>query len=151
MPENRARAIRPAGRLAEDADAHIIANGRRIEALRLSERRLAFMLPEALTTIELRCRSFVPAHTDARSRDQRALGLCVKRLQIDASDVALDDEAAFSTGWHELERFTDGGHQRWTHARTPLPAGTRLIVIDVESPSRRYWAKPATEALAFYG
>jgi hypothetical protein len=150
MPENRARAIRPAGRLAEDADAHIIANGRRIEALRLSERRLAFMLPEALTTIELRCRSFVPAHTDARSRDQRALGLCVKRLQIDASDVALDDEAAFSKGWHALEHFSDGRQHRWTHARTPLPAGTRLIVIDVASPSL-CWAKPASEALTLHG
>jgi len=98
---------------------------------------LAFMLPEALTTIELSCRSFVPAHTDAKSQDQRALGLCVKRLQIDASDVALDDEAAFSAGWHELERSSDGRQHRWTHARTPLPAGTRLIIIDVALPGHR--------------
>jgi len=51
-------------------------HGRRIEALRLGERRLAFVLPEAMTTIELSSRSFVPAHTDAKSDDHRALGLC---------------------------------------------------------------------------
>jgi hypothetical protein len=135
--------------ITEDSDAHIIADGRRIEALRLGERRLAFMLPKALATIELSCRSFVPAHTDAKSQDQRALGLCVKRLQIDASDVALDDEAAFSTGWHALERSSDGRQHRWTHARTPLPAGTRLIIIDVAFPSL-CWAKPASEVLTLY-
>ena len=135
--------------ITEDSDAHIIANGRRIEALRLGERRLAFVLPEAMTTIELSSRSFVPAHTDAKSDDHRALGLCVKRLQIDASDVALDDEAAFSSGWHALERCSDGRQHRWTHARTPLPAGTRLIIIDVASPSL-CWAKPASEALTLY-
>ena len=32
---------------AEDSDAHILADGRRIEALRLGEGRLLFMLPEA--------------------------------------------------------------------------------------------------------
>jgi hypothetical protein len=136
---------------AEDSDAHILADGRRIEALRLGEGRLLFMLPEASTTIELRCRSFVPAHTDAKSHDQRTLGLCVRRLRIDAIDVTLDDEAAFSAGWHELERSTDGRPHRWTHARASLPAGTQLVVIDMAFPNRHCWAKPATEALAFCG
>jgi len=153
IPKARAQLLARAQTLGyeitEDADAHIIANGRRIEALRLGERRLAFVLPEAMTTIELSCRSFVPAHTHAKSDDQRALGLCVKRLQIDASDVALDDEAAFSTGWHALERSSDGRQHRWTHARTPLPAGTRLIIIDVAFPSL-CWAKPASEVLTLY-
>lgn len=124
--------------LTEDFDAHIIADGERIEALRLGQRRLAFVVPQGMTKVELSCRSFIPAHTDATSQDGRALGLCVTRLQINGSDIGLDDESTLSTGWHKLERSAGGHLYRWTHARTPLPAGTRLLVIDyATSPSHR--------------
>jgi len=66
--------------------------------------------------------------------DQRSLGICVSRLQLDGADVALEDEAAFALGSHALEGDSEGHHWRWSHDRTPLPAGTRLIVIDIRGP-----------------
>jgi hypothetical protein len=73
----------------------------------------------------------------------------VGRLQLDGSDRALDDATAFSEGWHALEQ--QGSHrQRWSRDRMPLPAGARLIVIDIAS--RSYcWAQHATAAVALLG
>jgi hypothetical protein len=92
----------------------------------------------------------VPAHTLAASGDQRGLGLCVSRLQIDGSDVPLADEAAFAMGWHEFEGNVDGPRWRWSRDRVPLPACTRLIVIDLAGKGQ-YWAKPANTVTAQFG
>jgi hypothetical protein len=127
-------------RITADADLHAVADARRIEALRLNEARVAFVLPEA-SSVELRCRTFVPAHIDARSRDVRALGICVGRLQLDGADVPLDDGAVFATGWHAVERPSTEVQHRWTFDRVPIPAGTRLVVIDVASRGY-YWTSP---------
>ncbi len=133
--------------LTDDADAHLIADGERIEALSLGATRLAFVIPAARTTIELRCRGFVPTQVLPPSDDARELGLCVGRLQIDGADVPLDDESAFAQGWHDLEVSPTGKRQRWTKERSPLPAGTRLVIIDLVA--RSYcWAKPVPVAVA---
>jgi hypothetical protein len=136
--------------LTDEADAHVVVDGERIDAVRLSDRRLAFTLPAAGSTIELRSRRYVPAQTLPSSGDQRGLGLCVSRLQIDGSDVPLADEAAFALGWHALEGNPDGSRWRWSRDRVPLPAGTRLIVIDIFGAGR-YWAKPANTVVALFG
>jgi hypothetical protein len=136
--------------LTEEADLHLIADGQRIDPVRLSQMRLAFMLPVAASSIELRCRSFTPAHMDPASDDQRSLGLCVGRLQLDGIDVALEDEAAFALGWHKLEGDPEGRQWRWSQDRTALPAGTRLVVIDVAGPGH-YWAKPKSAVVALFG
>lgn len=121
--------------LTEDFDAHIIADGERIEALRLP---LGVRSASRDDEGRVELPQFHSAHTDATSQDGRALGLCVMRLQINGSDIGLDDESTLSTGWHKLERSAGGHLHRWTHARTPLPAGTRLLVIDyATSPSHR--------------
>ena len=126
--------------MTEDADVHLIADGERIEPVRLGGRRLAFMLAEAHTQIELRCHSFTPAHMNPESDDDRALGICVGRLQIDGTELPLDDPAAFERGWHALETDADL-RWRWTTERLPLPSGTRLLVIDTHWPAH-YWATP---------
>ena len=69
----------------QEADAHIVVDGLRVEPIRLSETRLAFALPAGGREIALRSNVFVPAHTVAESADPRELGLCVGRLQIDGS------------------------------------------------------------------
>ncbi len=108
--------------LTEQDDAHIVADGRQIEPIRLSSTRLGFVLPESAQSIVLRSNTFAPAHARPESRDKRELGLCVGRLQIDGSLFALDDEKACGSGWHAAEfvdmRFT----HRWTSGHTPLPA-----------------------------
>lgn len=136
--------------MTEDPDVHVIADGKRIEPVRLGDKRVTFMLPAAGSTIELRCRSFVPAHLDPASEDQRSLGICVGRLQFDGAEIALDKEEAFAIGWHGLEGDSEGHSWRWSRVRTPLPTGTRLVVIDIAGPSR-YWANSTSTAIALCG
>jgi hypothetical protein len=123
--------------MSED-DLHVIADGRRIDPVRLNEKRVTFLLPEARSDIELCSRTFVPAHVLLESNDLRVLGICVARLQIDGETVALDDEDVLRSGWHEVEGFPDGFRQRWTTGRTSLPAGLRLLVVDLAGRGY-YW------------
>jgi len=76
--------------ITEDPHLHVMADGKRIEPEHLSPTRRAFLLPAERSSIELRCRSFIPAHVLPASDDQRSLGICVSRLQLDGADVALE-------------------------------------------------------------
>jgi type VI protein secretion system component Hcp len=137
-------------RITAESDVHLVADGRRIDPLRLSDERLAFLLPQGAESIEMRCNGFIAAHVDAASGDPRLLGVCVGRLQIDGTEIALDDDDALRAGWHSLERFPNGHVQRWSHERTPLPAGIRLVVVDIAG--RSYcWEKPESSVVALYG
>jgi hypothetical protein len=62
--------------------------------------------------------------------------------------VALDDEARFRSGWNRLERSANGRQQRWSRDRMPLPAGTRLIVIDMHPQRSVYWREAAVAAVS---
>jgi hypothetical protein len=136
--------------LTEDAGVHIVADGTRIEPVRLGDKRLAFLLPASASDIELRCRSFIPAHINPENNDQRSLGFCVARLQLDDAEVALEDEAAFVHGWHPLERNAQGECWRWSQERMELAANTRLVVIDL-CHHGRYWAEPQDQIVAMVG
>jgi hypothetical protein len=137
----------------EDPDLHILADGRRIDPVRLNERRVAFMLPAAHASIELRCRRFTPAQMNPSNDDVRSLGICVQRFQLDGADVALEDEAAFAQGWYAPEHSSSphGQPWRWSQDRTPLPAGTRLLVIDLCHQGAHYWTRPASRVVALFG
>ncbi|MBV9859867.1 MAG: Hint domain-containing protein [Alphaproteobacteria bacterium] len=124
------------GTITSEADPHIVADGRRFEPIRLGADRLAFMLPEGSADIALVSHCFVPAHTIPASADPRSLGLCVGRLQLDGRDIPLDEEA-LDAGWHRPERYPSHVH-RWTAGHTPLPAGTRLVLIDLAGHGL-YW------------
>jgi hypothetical protein len=137
--------------MTADADVHIMADGKRIDPVRLSEKRLAFMLPAALSSVELRCRSFTPAQITPASDDVRSLGICVSRVQLDGAEVALTDEAAFALGWHPLELNSKGKSWRWSQDRMRLPAGTRLVVIDLCHQGPHYWAAPRSTVIALFG
>lgn len=119
--------------ITSESDLHLRADGERVEPMKLGGNRLAFALPPDRRDIRIMSRTFVPAHTLAQSSDPRTLGVCVKRLQIDGEDVALDDESYFRDGWHELEPG-----QRWTQGSAPLLANTRLVVIDLAGQGF-YW------------
>ena len=133
--------------MTEDPDVHVIADGERIEPLRLGKQRLTFMLPAAGSAIKLRCRSYIPAHFDPASDDQRSLGICVGRLEFDGAEVALDNDKAFALGWYGLETNPRGRSWRWSRDRVSLPVGTRLVVIELAG-SGRYWLKPTTTNIA---
>jgi hypothetical protein len=108
------------------------------------------MLPTAASSIELRCRSFVPAHADPANGDYRSLGIRIDRLQIDGTEVALKDEAAFARGWYGLEQPAGRPPMRWSRDPTPLPPGTRLVVIDICGRGH-YLAKPRSAVVAAHG
>jgi hypothetical protein len=141
-----ARAYELGYALTDDADVHVVADGKRIDPVRLNDKRLAVMLPAAASAIELRCRSFIPVHIRAHSADRRSLGICVSRLQLDGVDVALADESAFALGWHVLEGDSLGQQWRWCTGRAALPAGTRVVVLEISRQDRCYWEEPTKRA-----
>ena len=131
----------------QEADAHIVVDGLRIEPTHLSETRLAFALPPGGVKITLRSNRCAPAHVVAESSDVRELGLCVGRLEIDGSSVSLDCDKTCGLGWHEAEfadrRFT----HRWTTGATPLRAGACNVILDLAGVGF-YWCKPEGCAVA---
>jgi Hint domain len=129
-----------------EADLHVLADGMRIDSISLDKRRYAFTLPAGCTEIQLCARTFIPAYTRAGSRDLRELGVCVGRLQLNGDDVSLDDETFFATGWHRLEQDASGGQWRWSHGRAPLPAGTRLVVVDINGEGY-YWSNSHADSM----
>jgi hypothetical protein len=121
-------------------DLHIIADQKRIEPVRVSDTRRFFALPEGCVNVRLRSRQFVPAQVNPDSGDWRELGICVGRLQIDGQDIALDQDEAFTSGWHQVEQYADNLRQRWTDGAAKLPVGCRLIVIDIAGLGY-YWSE----------
>jgi hypothetical protein len=135
----------------DDPDLHLLADDQRLDPVRLGDNRVAFILPAGHSAIELRCRNFTPAQINPESDDHRSLGVCVSRLQLDGAEVALEDDASFASGWHALERNHDGSQWRWSQDRMPLPAGTRLLVLDFCYEGPHYWCKPPSSVVALFG
>ena len=119
-------------------DRHVLADGARIEPIELGGERFAFAIPAGSTDIRLMSRTFIPAQTRAEIKDRRSLGLCVKRLQVDGQEIALDDRSLKGAGWNNLEREPGIDDQRWTQGNTPMPGGTRLILVELAGRGY-YW------------
>jgi hypothetical protein len=126
-------------RLSDEADPHVLADGRRIEPIRLGEDRIGFVLPTGCSTVTLASRTFVPAETVADSDDPRTLGLCVRRLEIDGEDVALEVDAL--EGWSRAETASDAFSHRWTEGSATLRPNARIIIVDLAGRGR-YWLAP---------
>jgi hypothetical protein len=129
-----------------ESDLHVMADGERIEPMKLGAMRFAFLLPADRADIRLKSRTFVPAHTVASRADTRALGVCVVRFQIDGEEIALANEAHFGEGWHHLEPGL-----RWTRGDPPLPANTRLVVIDLAGEGCYWRDQPTDPIVALFG
>ncbi len=125
-------------RVVHDADAYIVADGTRIEPVELSQTQLVFALPAGCREITLRSNVFVPAQTMAESVDNRELGVCIRRLQINGLDVELESCAS---GWREVEWVDGRFARRWTTGATPLPAGAESVIVDLAGVGY-YWRGP---------
>jgi len=135
------------GCLTQDPDLHALVDGQRIDAVSLNARRLALLLPQGGSSIELRSRSFVPAEVEPECQDRRTLGIRVFNLQIDGEAVGLDDAAVWPAGSHPLERGANGQCWRWTRERLALPPGTRLVVLDTCPQPPVYGMQPADASI----
>ena len=133
--------------LVSEAEPHILADGQRIEPIELAETRLAFAIPSDAREITLRSKTFVPAETSAESNDTRELGLCISWLQIDGEEIALERDDACGEGWRAAEFAAGKFTHRWTVGATPLPAGARLIILDIAGEGL-YWRDPRDNVVA---
>jgi len=127
--------------LTNDADAHVLADGRRVEPISIGKSRFAFMPPAGGRSLTLNSKTFIPAHAQSESSDQRELGLCVSRLQIDGEEVSLEQDGLSAFGWHDVERHEDGLIRRWTRGEAVLPSGAQLVLVDLAGEGR-YWREP---------
>jgi hypothetical protein len=124
--------------ITQKSNVHIEADTNRIDPIQLTSSRLAFVLPEGCSRITLTSHTFVPAQVIPNSRDTRKLGICVRRLLIDGDEVQLGNGGPLHDGWHEAEYENGLLSRRWTFERVPLPAQTRLVLIDLAGEGY-YW------------
>jgi hypothetical protein len=129
-----------------DPDAHILADGRRIEPIRLSATRLGFSLPAGVEEVWLASKVFVPMHTRADSTDSRELGLCIGNLQIDGDDVVLENDELCASGWRPAEHQDGRFSRRWTTGLAALPSGTRVVIIELAGEGY-YWRDPLSNVV----
>ena len=113
-----------------DADAHILADGRRIAPILVGESRLAFVIPAGCEFIVLKSRTFIPAYSEPENDDRRELGVCVSRLSVDGDNRALENG---TRGWLEAEREDGRVVRRWTNGDAELPACARVVFVDLVS------------------
>lgn len=111
-----------------EPDLHVLADGMRIDPIRLGPRRFAFVLPEMGGEAALCSRSFAPRHMCAASHDGRTLGVALGRIQIDGDEADLG--ALPGVGWSYLES-NGSSRWRWTTGQARLPAGCRMVVVDL--------------------
>jgi hypothetical protein len=117
--------------LSHDGDPHLIADGQRIDPIRLDEARYAFVAPEGAAELALASRIFVPAEVQPGSPDRRPLGLCVCRLQLDGIETPLDFPPAVGQGWHAPEIRDGTALRRWTSGVAKLPARARIVLVEL--------------------
>ena len=66
-----ARAAQLGYAITQDADLHVIADGKRIDPIDLGDSRHAFLLPAGARDISLQSRTFIPSNVNPRSGDRR--------------------------------------------------------------------------------
>ena len=102
-------------------DLHLLADGRRIDAIRRSDSEYAFRFAAAPRNLRIRSRAAVPQQIGIE-RDERTLGVALRRIvlaqplrqrSIDAKDASLTD------GFYAFE--TEHAF-RWTTGDAAIPA-----------------------------
>jgi hypothetical protein len=120
----------------QDPDLHVIADGKSFLPARLGIDRYGFILPRGCGLIALQSRVFVPSYDEPACDDRRNLGVCVGAMQIDGVSIALAGQDFFADGWHKAEEWPDHRVVRWTTGEGCLPAGARVICIELAATGR---------------
>ena len=103
-----------------DPDVHLIVDGQRANALSSDNKVYRFELAGAPSTLVIGSRSVTPADLDAKAKDTRQLGACVKRLVLRSAGAELQigyDHPLLSGGFHAAE-----ASHRWTNGTGVIPA-----------------------------
>jgi hypothetical protein len=114
----------PTVQAVDDANLHVVADGRLIKPTIDSDSRHVFTIPAGVTSVSLKSRFGIPAdRMIALQRDTRRLGVCVNWITIRSSngDKFLPaDHPALQAGWNEAER-DDKMIWRWTDGSAVIP------------------------------
>jgi hypothetical protein len=120
----------------EDADVHLMVDGRRIEAVSDRDARYVFAVPAGAKSVVLASRSAIPADKmDPMVRDSRRIGLRVLWAAIRAGEqetVLSADHPALQNGWHAVEMHGSTAW-RWTNGAATIPwdniEGSALLTV----------------------
>lgn len=126
---------RPAIATTEDADLHLVANGRSIRPISADRGCHVFVLPPGTAAVQLASRAGAPSDVVPYLEDWRQLGVAVSRIVVRSSTEQSEipaDHPALTQGWHAAEH--DGpALWRWTdgHARLPIAMSAEPLTVEV--------------------
>lgn len=122
----------------DDPGLHLIADGRRIDALARAGDRCWFALPESSRHVRLVSRSVIPSALRPWLDDRRRLGVMLHRLTLHTTEGPMPltlDDPRLTDGWWPPEgdyptlwRWTDG------HATLPPLPDTRMLELRLGAP-----------------
>ena len=127
--------VLPARVTTQDADIHLVADGRRIDTVAVKDRVHSFLIPAAVKSLVLASRSVVPNVLVRYLDDPRQIGVAVQRITIRGIAGRAEfsaDHPALACGWHCPEQ-ADGALWCWTKGNAVLPTGVVAgpVVVDV--------------------
>jgi hypothetical protein len=108
--------------LTDDPDLHLLADGKRIDALERHDDMIAFRLRTPPRSVRICSRAAVPQELGI-ARDDRPLGVAVRRIALaqPRRQMALNaDATSLTEGFHAFE--PDNGI-RWTNGDATVPSG----------------------------
>jgi hypothetical protein len=112
---------RPGLPLTDESDLHLLVDGERVDGTARDDGTFAFHLPREVSSARIVSRAGVPQELGL-ARDDRMLGVAVRRIEIAAARQrrAIDAHASsLADGYHAFE--PDDG-VRWTNGNATIPA-----------------------------
>jgi hypothetical protein len=111
--------------VTQDADLHLVVDGKRIDATKQDPKTWTFELPAAASSIRLVSNKTRPSLVRASS-DRRLLGVCVRGLSVSTGETTTAIAMAageLTQGFYAAEQSGSGDTWRWTNGDAELPVG----------------------------
>jgi hypothetical protein len=133
---DRAGCIAPT--LTQDADLHLIADGRRIDPVEIDGTFHRFRVDRPVRRLALNSRADIPAYL-GYARDPRRLGVALRSCVVEALDERREftfQSLMFTSGFNNPEQGFC-----WTRGLAPLPEGSHAglnsfdVILDVQMPA----------------
>lgn len=125
---------RPDYATTQDADPHLIVDGKRVRPLAVTGGIVSFMVPAGARSVRLASRASNPGTLTPWLDDQRTLGVAIRGLTLRGQQgefIYSADHPALVDGWHTLERANDGAMWRWTNGSAALPVQDGPFVVEI--------------------